>query len=346
MNQIFALLKLLGFSRAIKMKQRHDEANPILRGYVTTNAVWALLNTGIMDELIQGAVLDPKTAAEKKHLSEEVLEALFHYLFCVDILAKQGKAYVLGPKGKRLMEEPKGSFHLLYGYEPIFKQLQEMLKNEKVYGKDILRRDEFVARGSGELCEQLPYQVMRQMIQEAGINKVLDLGCGNGQFLAHLASHLDAAYEGFGIDISKEAVDEAHSHLQSLGLKDKIRVEQADMFQLKQFPQGWPEIEVITAIDVFHEYLYTGNERIAGLFKQFKQYFPNTALLVGEFCEQTEERLKSIGSSFVEHHFFHALSKQRIVPAEVWRQMFHDAGYKIEKEQVFDLVGHGYFLLR
>jgi SAM-dependent methyltransferase len=100
---------------------------------------------------------------------------------------------------------------LLYGYEPLFKNLQEMLKGEKKYGRDLTRRDEFVARGSGELCEQLPYQVMGQMIEEAGFTKVLDLGCGNGQFLVHLANRLNAQYQGFGIDQSKEAIEEARA---------------------------------------------------------------------------------------------------------------------------------------
>jgi SAM-dependent methyltransferase len=264
----------------------------------------------------------------------------------VNILDKKGNGFVLSKKGSRLMSEPLGSFHLLYGYEPLFKNLQEMLKGEKKYGRDLTRRDEFVARGSGELCEQLPYQVMGQMIEEAGFTKVLDLGCGNGQFLVHLANRLNAQYQGFGIDQSKEAIEEARAHLKQEDKDGKIKVEIADMFQFKKWPTGWPEIEVITAIDVFHEYLYVGPEKIQNLFKQFKACFPKTALLVGEFCEQPEERLKQLGTSFIEHHFFHTLSKQKIVPAQTWRDMFTKAGYTIAREQVFDLVGHGYFLLK
>ena len=42
MSEIIDLLRILGPGNAIRMKQRYDEAQPYIRGYAATQAIWAL----------------------------------------------------------------------------------------------------------------------------------------------------------------------------------------------------------------------------------------------------------------------------------------------------------------
>ncbi|HUU11914.1 MAG TPA: hypothetical protein VM431_15425, partial [Phycisphaerae bacterium] len=65
-----------------------------------------------------------------------------------------------------------------------------------------------------------------------------------------------------------------------------------------------------------------------------------------EFCKQPHEKLRRNPTAFLEHHLYHDLTNQTIVEAARWRAMFDAAGLQMLEEKVFDIVGHGYFVLR
>jgi len=67
---------------------------------------------------------------------------------------------------------------------------------------------------------------------------------------------------------------------------------------------------------------------------------------VAEFCKQPHEKLRKRPTAFLEHHLLHNLTNQKILAADELRKLFTDAGYVIDEERVFDMVGHGYFVLR
>jgi SAM-dependent methyltransferase len=250
----------------------------------------------------------------------------------------------LDAKGRRFMEEPRGLFDLLYGYEPVFCALEDLLTRRKVYKREVLRRVAAVARGSGELGRQLPFPVMKDMIQRHGFKTVLDIGCGDAEFLAVLCE--DPAVRCWGFDVSQEAVDCARQYIRREKLEDRISVFQGDMFDLAEKPENWPKVEAFTAVDVFHEYLYGGNERITRLLTTLKKNFPGRALIVAEFCLQPHERLRRRPTAFLEHHLFHNLTQQVILSQAEWEEVFRLSGYQVADRRVFDLVGHGYFLLK
>ena len=118
------------------------------------------------------------------------------------------------------------------------------------------------------------------------------------------------------------------------------------MFHLDAFLDSRRDVDVMTACDVFHEHLLGGPEKIERLLARLREKAPNAALLVAEFCRQPHERLRRRPTAFVEHHLWHNLTDQVILSAEEWRGIFRRAGWTVAEEHVFDLVGHGYFLLR
>jgi hypothetical protein len=67
---------------------------------------------------------------------------------------------------------------------------------------------------------------------------------------------------------------------------------------------------------------------------------------VGEFCKQPHEKLRRQPTAFLEHHLYHDLTNQTIETADRWRAIFAKAGLQVVEEKVFDIVGHGYFVLR
>ncbi len=86
MGQIFELLRLFGLRDLARKKRRHDRALPILRGYCATSSLWTLFDTGVMDELKQGARTADELAAKlsldaRAHYHKRLTET-YYFLEC------------------------------------------------------------------------------------------------------------------------------------------------------------------------------------------------------------------------------------------------------------------------
>ncbi|MFH0964200.1 MAG: methyltransferase domain-containing protein [Planctomycetota bacterium] len=343
LSQIWYLARLFGLRKLVRRFRRHQRALRYYRGYAVTEALWALLETGFLDELAahpEGMTLAEAQTRYRFH--PRVFASLVDYLDVLSILRCEGDRVRLDEEGKLLLAEPRGSFDLARGYEPIFRNLSAMLRGEALFGREVFRRGDYVAKGSGELGSQLPFPVLKRMILDAGAREVLDLGCGDLEFLFGIAEGTQIVCHG--IDMDADAVRHACGRLQGSPLRDRVSVEQADMFDVATLAQRFGGVDVLTAVDVFHEHLADGTGRIGKLLGDLRGSF-NARLAVAEFCRQPHEALRKRPTGFAEHHLFHNLTNQVILSADEWRRIFRNAGYEIEQERVIDLVGHGYFLL-
>jgi len=342
--QALALIRQFGLKDLIRLKRRHERALPVVRGYVTMQVFWALLNSGVLDELSKRGSCGVDELAGKFKLEREILRELLDYLDCAGVLKQvEGERYALDKLGKVLMAEPRGVIDLTYGYEPVLNNLGDLLTGARKYGRDVRRKEKFIAMGSGELGRQLPFPVMCDIIERCGLRRVLDLGCGDLEFLFSVCEHTDA--ECFGIDISADAIQHAEARLAVSAYKGRVKVAQADMFEVERIAGLWPDADCLTACDSFHEHLSEGTAKIESLLVQLGKAFPRASVLVAEFCRQSHERLKKRPTGFLEHHLFHALTQQRILSAEEWHEVFRKSGWVVREERIFDIVGHGYFLL-
>jgi len=344
LRQAWQLVRLFGLRALLRRKRRHDRALPHLRGYVTTRVLWTLTQEGFLDRLLEAGELSIPAYARKRGLQEPILRSLCDYLDALSLLRLERGVCRPSEALANLLAEPRGVFDLAYGYEPVFVALSELLAGRKSVGVDVDRRGEYIAMGSGELGLQLPFPVMCDLLRRLGARRVLDLGAGDLEFLFLLCEELPV--ECIGIDNNGAAIAHAEKRLQKSRFANRIRVFQADMFDVEELRRRWGDVEALTAIDVFHEYLSEGDSRIRGLLEQFRRAFPRSALVVAEFCLQPRERLRRRPTAFAEHHLFHQLTNQVILPAHRWRTLFGEAGYEVVIERVFDIVGHGYFALK
>jgi hypothetical protein len=344
LGQIRDLVKLFGVRHLLGMKRRHDKSLPYIRGYAATVVFQTLLNVGFLDALKKEGPVDPGDFARANGLDPDILEYLCEYLDILRILKKSDGGFALDRLGETFMAEPRGTFDLTYGYQPIFSNLEPMLRGEMVFRRDVDRRGDFIAKGSGELGVQLPFPVMREMILAAGIKRVLDLGAGDLEFLFHILEGTDLT--AVGIDLNADAVRYARGRLASSRFADRIEVDEADMYDVEALARRWPDVDGVTACDVFHEYLLTEEERIVDLLSRIRAAWPGAAIVVAEFCKQPPEVLRKRPTAFVEHHLFHNLTRQKILSADEWLDIFERAGLGVESQKVFDIVGHGYFVLR
>ncbi|MFO8013875.1 MAG: class I SAM-dependent methyltransferase [Phycisphaerae bacterium] len=345
MSQVLDVIRVIGLSKALRVKRRYDRALGYVRGYATCCCLWSLLETGVLDRLLEADETDVDALAEEGGLDGHVLESIFTYLDGTSLVRMEGGRVRALPELRRLTAEPRGFFELTYAYEPIFHRLTDMLRGEARYPDDVGRLGKYVGRGSGQLCRTLPYPVLADMLRRHGATKVLDLGCGDLAFLFFACEALPDL-EGVGIDIDPPTVAYAREVLASSPYADRIALAEADMFDLTAVAEAHPDVDAVTAVDTYHEYLADGEAKVVGLLRGLRASFPNALLYVGEFCKQPHEKLRRRPTAFLEHHLYHDLTNQVITDAAGWRRIFAEANLEILDEKVFDIVGHGYFVVR
>lgn len=344
MGQIADLIGLFGIRKLATMARAEKAARSFYRGYCASTCFTVLLNVGLIDKMLQTRWVHVGKYAAQNGFSEEVLEAILHYLDGISVVRMDEGFCRLTSLGRKLCGLPRGGFSLLWGYEPVFHRLEDLLRGVAVYGRDVKRRGDYIAKGSGELSRHLPFPVMRLMLASHGIKSVLDLGSGDLEFLFMLCQG-DPAMRCHGIDISPEAVAYARSRLETSPWKDRVTTEVADMFDIAAVARRLPEIDAVTAIDAFHEHLKKGHETVINLLREIRLAYPKAFMVVGEFCKQSQESLRRRPTGFLEHHLFHNLTDQKILFADEWERIFAESGYSLVEKKVFNLVGHGYFVL-
>jgi len=345
MGQIRDLIKLFGIRKLLAMNSAEKAARAYFRGYSAFTCFAVLLNDGLIDRMRERRWVNVEKYARDNGLDRHVLDSILEYLDGISLVRLDEGFCKLTAKGRKLSGMPRGGFSLLWGYTPVFNRLEDMLRGKVKYGVDVFRLGDYVAKGSGELSRHLPFPVMSTLIRARGLRHVLDLGSGDLEFLFALCAD-DPELHGYGIDISPEAVAYARARLAASPFADRITTDVGDMFDIREIASKHPQVDCITAIDTFHEYLARGHELVVDLMRAIHEAYPKAYLVVGEFCKQTRASLRRRPTGFLEHHLFHDLTDQEILFAEQWERLFEQAGLTLEEKKVFSLVGHGYFVLR
>ncbi len=344
LKQALKLIKLFGLGPLVRRKRAHDQALPLLRGYAATRCFNTVLNVGLCDVMLQEGTVDIREFAERHSLVFDVLHPVVEYLDCIGLMRLEGDRCTLTRKGRTLLGDPRGSFELTHGYQPILARLEQLLDGRAVYKRDVDRLGDYIARGSGRLGRQLPFAVMRSMVDKHGSRRVLDLGAGNVEFLEMLCEIPGVVCRG--VEIDPAAVEEGRRQLEQSPVRDRIELIEADMFDVDSAARRWPDTDAVVAIDTFHEYIWTERPRIVDLLQQLARVLPEALFYVGEFCRQPHAQLRRHPTAFVEHHLFHNLTRQKILSDTEWETLFDEAGLELVDKSIFSMVGHGYFVLR
>ena len=342
MPKLLDLVNSIGPQRLIGIRKVHKGMLSFGRSYMLMHSMSALRRIGFFDVLNERGVLRLDEFAKEKDLNPAALKALCNYLYSLRILNRTTKGFVLAKKGRSLLDYCLGTFDFIYAYAPIFERLEQLL-----YAKNgdavALRRGEYVARATTEVSRWLPLPIVKTIVKRRGFKRVLDLGCGSGEFLIELCR--ENVLEGVGIDISADAVKYAQSNIASSGINGKISVLQGDIFNLGGLIGRIGSFDVATGMFVLHEFLSEGRDRVVQLLLEFRGHFPHTPLIISEVCKFFPSSLRKRRSALAEHHLFHLLSDQGLATLTGWRKIFRDAGYHIQEEIYFDFAGQAYFLI-
>lgn len=341
--QIFDLIRKTGPSQLLKIKKFHRSTLTYARSFMASYCICALLNIGFFDILAKNKSVDLDSFVKNKDINEKVLVAICDYLFALRILNRNNGCYSLGPEGRGLLKYSTGTFDFIYAYAPLFENLDYLLKNKKKYNVDVFRRNKFVAKATAEVSQFIPIPIIKDIIKRYNLKSVLDLGCGSAEFLLQICEEADLY--GYGIDISKEAINLAEDSISKKSLSQKIKVRVGNIFDIKQFKSIYNNVDAITCMFVLHEFLLQGESAVIDLLKKIKESFPNQYLIVCELSRSSPFLLRKHPTSIAEHHLFHALSEQGLMTPQEWRELFRKTGYRLVEEKRYDFAGQAYFVL-
>ena len=312
--------KILQNVRAMK------SAREPLRGYVTTNCVWALLDVGLIDRLEQEGAIDIERFCDERGFDPMIMREICLYLSRLRYLVLDGQRVTLTRKGRRFWNDTQGVLSIFFAYEEFFGSLRRLLRKE-VDLSDIERRNQYVARGFRETGPRLTFDVMGKLIGPIGVEGVVELGCGN----IDLSSFLARSHEGMrflGIDWDEAFLEQARRTIREQRLSVRVELLAQDIFGLSASQHDFSPYQLVTAIDLFHGYFFEGRQKLLDLFATLKQTFAGKSFLISEVCLPDEDKMHRLSYPHVEHELFHALSGQKTFKEGELEGLLQESGFK------------------
>ncbi|MFN7992373.1 MAG: class I SAM-dependent methyltransferase [Bryobacteraceae bacterium] len=317
----------------------------MVRGYLETTTMHALLNVGLIDEMQKNQQVDIEDFAGRMNLDIRVLRPLCEAFYCLEMFDGGGNVYSLSEKGRDISEVMRGWLEVCYGYSEVFHSLEPLLRKEKVYGKDLYRRSDFVARGSGEMENILFFPMVNDIIIANGYKRVLDLGCGDGTFLRNLC-RLNPDVQCFGIDLAPSAVEVGEKALKEAGLEKRVSLFALDISRIGEVSGELKDIDCATVFFVLHELLYFGEDVLLDFLGNYRRLFPGRPLIAFEAVRPPLEEMRRHPGISVYYFLYHDLTQQNPVDAPAWKELFRKAGFTSIEERSLDFAKAAIYILK
>ncbi|MCB9746817.1 MAG: tRNA (adenine(22)-N(1))-methyltransferase TrmK [Candidatus Omnitrophica bacterium] len=323
------------------------ESLKILANFAVANSVFSAYCLGFFDPFVLNnldGILDVSELAKNNNWDLRVLNGIAEHLSHRSVLepvANSDGKYTLGDLGKHLIIDGWFSYIVYYvgGYGEILLNSQRLAKKEIVYGQNITRNIDWVAKGTELMSlttHHNSYHAVLDASKSVKCQNALDIGCGTAKFLVDLVRSTNAQI-GVGIDISKEACELAEQIILKKMLSDKIKIVTGDFLEnIQNLKMKYEEFDIITAMMIIHEYLYEGDDKTIAVLSGVRELLsPSGSFLL---LDKSTDALKTSPLYFTEFKLAHDLTNQDLCSHLKWKVLLDKAGLKIKNE--FPLPPH------
>ena len=308
-----------------------------IRGLALANAIFAALEVGLLDSLSRSPSL-PAELARTLDLHEGRLESLLDYL------SNEGVVHVASPEGIVSLTSQGMSFLevrpwyqlMVGGYADTFSQLRIALKPEASYAT---RDGAYVATGSCGISQHDALPMVLELLRKMPAPPALvDLGCGDGTFIAEIARALPLT-SCFGVEPDSAARDIATQRAHDLGVHN-LTILAGDALNLPTELEDLPDSTAFLTAFVLQEILeQSGEDAVVGLLARAFQRRPQSAWLVVEVDRRAAlAELKSplaLGY-YNPYYLLHGITQQKLIPLKEWSDIYRRAGLRIVAESYPD----------
>jgi 2-ketoarginine methyltransferase len=308
-----------------------------VRGYVTSQLVFDLLQEGMFDRLARPSTAS-HLAAEKRY-DPDLLDAVFDYLVQEDVLTRQNgnghPKYVLTAYGRDIQKHAGWFNMLIGGYGPIFSNVVNMLKHGVGYAS---RVGKWVGVGSCQISNYDAIPLSKELIRatKPGARHFVDFGCGNALYLCQFCKEMKGA-RAVGIEPDRAAYEAGLALVKKEKLQKKITLVNCPAldYDIQEPP------DFIMFNFVLHELCgQVGEKRTVQFLRGMGRKFRESYLLVIEVNRTPDDPsvLKTpVGLGYYNPYFLlHPFTRQKLLSEEKWRELFAKAGFEIIARKVVD----------
>ncbi|WP_018811703.1 SAM-dependent methyltransferase [Salinispora pacifica] len=235
-----------------------------------------------------------------------------------------GGSWRLTARGADLFDEVSMGLLGFYAeaYAPVLGRLDGLLTGQLDYGTDVTRDAEALGRRCEPMTVSFCAGLLSRLMAERGATSVLELGCGTGGLLLHMAAR-DASLRAVGLDIAPEAVELARRRVAERGLGDRLEFVVGDAFAPDTWPENAASCDFMLAVGALHEQFRDGEDAVVALLARYRGWL---SAKLGRVFLLAEPELR-IDAEDGDYFLLHALTKQGFPqPREPWLDVLARAG--------------------
>jgi SAM-dependent methyltransferase len=312
----------------------------LLRGQVSCPLLANLAELGWLDKMSEGTF----SVEDFPGSAPRVAEAVFKYLAAIGLLISDCQIpgrFAPSELGRSVF--PRfGSFCILNSYQEFFQNLGSLLvPNGCTDGPTVNRFRNVI--GSGQLHAQKFFSRALEALKARSFPFVVDLGCGNGQFLQQVVEAQLTQKLG-GVDASAIAVTATRSTIRATGHEGvHLCTVEADASQIGKWCDDLPwyqEPGLFSLWFVVHEFSRRDPQHVIRFLHEINRRYPAAELIVGELVRISPHALASnrMESIMPEFLFFHEISAQGVLSWPEWQEIRRAIPFRVVWEKQMDHV--------
>ncbi len=325
-----------------------------IRQFVLAISIYHLFDTQLFSLLIKHEVASPEVACNELGMEKEKLLGLFRYLKNEGILLETIDGFSLSKEGHALAPFEGWYVMLVGGYATTFLQIGERLQE----GAGWATRDATkVGVGSCGISHFDAIPLTRSLMAQAPgtCTKLLDLGCGNGRYLAEFCKALPQI-QAWGAEPDRGGFEEAVDLIEKEGLSHRVHISHSGAVEFLDSDFDF-EPDFIVLGFVLHEILgQAGRPAVVNFLKKIVHRFPAINLIIIEVDNQFDNagamRHGLALAYYNPYYLLHCFTNQLLVQDADWLDIFAEAGLSlVTRETTSDQVDStgleiGYLLRR
>lgn len=289
-----------------------------------------LFASGVYDALnTADGPRDIEALAEDLDLDAERLTGLLLFLANEGVLTVRDGRATLGAKAHSYAEFRSWYTFFVGGYAGTVGQIGQALRHGAPF---CTREGRDVGTGSCEIAHYDGMPMMHTLLTDAGLEPacLLDLGCGDAQYLIDLCRRMPGA-TAWGAEPDPDAFEQARTNIEAEGLGDRITLVNASAESFLADPPSGCSPDTIVFGYVLQEVLgQQGEKTVLQMLRSLVHAFPAIDIVVIEVDQKVTEpsvMRHGLARNFWNlYYLLHVFTNQHLETRPFWEDLFERAG--------------------